>query len=493
MKVALVVPGSKATSDPRRVKRYQRLFPHLLPMSIGYLGAVLERDGYEIALIDQIAQQLSNEDLIREIEEARPDVIGLSVLTASASNVVEISLTLRSRLPDVFLVHGNHHASFFVDETLAAGHADAVIHGEGEETLLELVRELDSDAPRLERVQGLSFRRDGAVVHNPLRPLIEDLDSLPYPAWHHFDLNAPAYSEMPMIGAYSTPLPLQASRGCPHNCSFCSQDSAFKKVRMRRTDKLVDEIEFMVDRYGFKWFGFNDAYFPWTKRQGFEFADELIRRGLHKRTRWITENRVDQVDEELLIRLKESGLSTIFFGFESGNAEILARTKKGTTLAQGEAAVRACRKAGLTIIGFFMIGLPGDTVKTCKETVDFAIKLDCDFAKFAVTIPYPGSRLYEEMKNRLGSENFDKYLSWYNWASGDEDLLSASEDISGGDLLRIQRMGMLRYYARPRHIIRHLRRGTLPLDKMAYGAGLLLEGATREVGAFLKSRLMPLR
>lgn len=489
MKIALIVPGARSTTDPRGLKKYERLFPHLLPMSIGYMGAVLEREGYEVLLVDQIAQQLSNEDMVDLVARARPDVVGVSVLTAAASNVAALGPLLRTALPEAFVVHGNHHASFFAEETLDAGFADAVIHGEGEETLLELVRVLAGDAPDLSTIRGLSFLRDGVSVHNPTRPLIEDLDSLPYPAWHHFDLKAPAFAEMPMIGAYSTPLPLQASRGCPHGCSFCSQDASFKKVRMRRVDKLVDEIEFMVDRYGFEWFGFNDAYFPWTKRQGFEFADELIRRGLHRRTRWVTENRVDQVDEELLVRLRESGLSTIFFGFESGNAEVLARTGKGTTLAQAEAAARAARNAGVTIVGFFMIGLPGDTVKTCLETVDFAIRLDCDFAKFAVAIPYPGSQLFESLRGQLGPRDFDKFLSWYNWASGGEDILSMSDDISPADLLRIQRLGMLRFYARPRQVIRHLRRGTLPLDKMAYGAGLLLEGATREVGALIKRKL----
>jgi len=507
MKVALIVPGSKAAvTNPR----YRALFPHLLPMSAAYLGAVLERGGHDVVLIDQAVRCMSNQELVATLVREKIDVAGISLLTTTVSNVLDLVSILRKELPGVPVVMGNHHASLFAQDLLANGIADLVVRGEGEATLLETVDALERSgkhgkanlgaealgkanlgaavlgesnlgAAVLGKIEGLSFRCDGEVIHNHQRPVIADLDSLPYPAWHLVELFHPRYMELPIIGVYSTPLSVMASRGCPFHCVFCSQDTQYKKVRLRDTLKVVDEIEELVDRHRFEWFSFNDAYFPWTRKQGFEFADELIRRGLHKRVRWITESRVDMVDDELMRRLRESGLSVIFFGFESGNQRVLDLAGKRTTLAQAKKAAQAARKAGVLIMGFFMLGLPGDTVESCWDTVDFAIDLDCDFAKFAVTVPYPGSALFDQQKGRIDASQFEKFTSWYDWASGDEALLYAPEGMTVQELLSIQRAGMLKFYARPSQVWRHLSRGTIRPGPMLTGATVLLEGALKDV------------
>jgi radical SAM superfamily enzyme YgiQ (UPF0313 family) len=477
MKVVLIVPGSKAgVTNPR----YRELFPHLLPMSIAYLGAVLEKTGAKVLLIDQIARRMTNADLAAFLKHEAPDVIGFSLLTTTVSNVLAAVALIRKEVPKARIVMGNHHASLFAEDLLKNHAADIIVRGEGEATLVELVEAL-GEGRSLAGIKGISYRKGKQVVHNPPRAVIPDLDSLPYPAWHLVDLFDRKYMELPLIGVYSTPLPVMASRGCPFHCVFCSQDTQYKKVRLRQAVKVVDEVEYHVERYGFEWFGFNDAYFPWTKKQGFEFADELIRRGLNQKVRWITESRVDMVDDELMMRLAESGLSVIFFGFESGNQQVLDRCGKRTTLEQARRAARAARKAGVIVVGFFMLGLPGDTAATCRQTVDFAIELDCDFAKFAVTVPYPGSPLYEQQKHRIDTSQFEKFTSWYNWASGDEELLSAPEGMTVEELLAIQREGMLKFYARPSQVLRHLRRGTLSPKHMAYGAYVLTEGVVRNV------------
>lgn len=487
MKTALVVPGTRESLENAR---FRELYPQLLPMSAAYLASMLEREGFESLIIDQIPAGYSNAALVARLVREAPSLIGFSLLTTTVPNVTEMVELVRRELAGVPIVMGNHHASLFADEILRSGLADLVVRGEGEITLVELVRALAEGAP-LEDIAGLSFKKGEQVHHNPARPMIADLDSLPAPAWGKVDVFNRAYMELPIIGVYSTPVSIMASRGCPFSCVFCSQDAAYKKVRLRKITRVVDEIEECVDRYGFEWLSFNDAYFPWTKKQGMEFADEMIRRGLHKRVRWITESRVDRVDEELILRLKESGLSVIFFGFESGNQRVLDMARKETTLEQARAAARAVRKAGITLMGFFMLGLPGDTVESCWETVNFAMELDCDFAKFAITVPYPGSQLYEEQKARLGGGSFEKYTSWYNWASGDEDVAFAPDGMSARELLTIQRLGMLKFYARPAQVVRHLRRGTLTPGYMAFGARVLAGGAMRETAARMRERLKP--
>ncbi len=482
MKVALVLPGSKAgVSNPR----YNQLFPYLLPMSAGYLAAVLEKEGHDVTIYDQVPRRLSNEELVQVLKRDAPELIGFSALTTTVTNILELVKGIRAEMPGTKIVWGNQHATLFADDVLTNGYADFIVRGEGEYTLRAAVAALEA-GKSLEGVEGVTWMDNGTIRANPRRELIADLDELPYPSWAGVDVFAERYMYLPLIGVYSTPLPVMASRGCPFKCVFCSQDQWFKNVRLRDPVKVVDEIEERVERYGFKWFGFNDAYFPWTKKIGFQFADELIRRGLHKKVRWISETRVDMVDEELLVRLKEAGLSVLFFGFESGNQKILDGVGKGTTLEQAEAAAKACRKAGITSIGFFMLGLPGDTAETCWETVNFAIKLDVDFAKFAVTIPYPGSQLYEDMKDQIDAKQFEKFNSWYNWASGDEELLGAPEGMTVAELLEIQRAGMFRFYARPTQVVRHLTKGTIPLSLMAYGAFVLGEGLVKNSVARVK-------
>lgn len=477
MKLALVVPGSRAAVENAT---YRELFPQLLPMSVAYLAAVLEEDGHETVIIDQVPARLDNAGLVRRLLEEQPDAVGVSLLTTTVEYALEMIALLRQRSPDLPIIAGNQHATMFSEELLVHRAADYVVRGEGEVTIVELARALQ-DGASVDDIAGLSFRRDDRVVHNPDRPIIEDLDALPHPAWHRVDLFNPSYMELPVIGVYSTPLAIMASRGCPYGCVYCSQDKQYKKVRLRRVGKVVDEIEAHVDRYGVEWLTFNDAYFPWNRRQGMDFADEMIKRGLHKRVRWTTESRVDRVDEELLMRLKESGLEVIFFGFESGNQAILDRAGKGTTLEQARQAARAARKAGVAVMGFFMLGLPGDTVESCWETVRFAMELDCDFAKFAITVPYPGSALYEELRGQIDGRQFEQFTSWYNWASGRDELIYSPEGMTVQELISVQRLGMLRFYARPTQVVRHLRKGTIRPRAMALGARVLLDGAFRSL------------
>jgi len=455
-------------------------------MSVAYLAAVLERDGHQTTIIDQVPERLDNAGIVARLQEENPDALGVSLLTTTVEHALELIRLVREWRPELPIIAGNQHATMFADDLLSHQMADYVVRGEGEETVVELAGALQEGAD-VDQILGLSFLRGGKVVHNPDRPILEDLDRLPYPAWHRVDLFNPSYMELPVIGVYSTPLAVMASRGCPFGCVYCSQDKHYKKVRLRKISKVVDEIESHVDRYGVEWLTFNDAYFPWNRRQGLDFADEMIRRGLHRRVRWTTESRVDRVDEELMMRLSESGLEVIFFGFESGNQAILDRAGKGTTLEQARQAAQAARNAGVAVMGFFMLGLPGDTVESCWETVRFAMELDCDFAKFAITVPYPGSALYDELRGQIDGRQFEKFTSWYNWASGRDELIYSPEGMTVQELISVQRMGMLRFYARPTQVYRHLRRGTIRPKAMALGATVLLEGAAQSAFDRLRS------
>jgi len=300
---------------------------------------------------------------------------------------------------------------------------------------------------------------------------------VPYPAWDLFPLEH--YLAAPMLTFTEVAVPILFSRGCPYDCRFCSQNYIFGAMRKRSIAGVCDEIEAIHAAHGVRYFGFVDSIFPVSRGDGFAFARELIRRGMHRRIRWFTETRVDLVDRELLEALRESGLRLIMFGFESGNQEVLDRSGKKQGLESAFTAVRLCRRLKIRTFGLFMLGLPGDTVATCRETVRFACRLDCDVAKFNLVVPYPGSELYEQEKARIGHiRDFDRFSPWYHAAEG-EELLYVPPGMTTAELVAMQRYALRRFYLRPRAIGRHIRQGSISLINLLRGARVPLEPRRR--------------
>jgi anaerobic magnesium-protoporphyrin IX monomethyl ester cyclase len=477
MRIHLIVPASRAVLGSRIYARFQ---PCLLPMSLAYLGAVLRRDGHDVTLRDQPADLRSNERILDEIQRLQPELLGLSVLTESWSNVVELVQQVRSRWPEMRIVMGNTHAAFFADEVLAKGYSDFVVRGEGEETMAHLARTLAGGGD-LSGVAGLSFRADGENHHNPDRPPVADLDALPRPAWDLMDRGAWRYGRFPLVGLTSAPAPVMASRGCPYSCSFCSQDKYVRGFRRRSVARVVEEVAEDVERYGFQCFGFNDAYFPWDRESGQEFCDRLRTFSWCDDVRWVTEMRVDHLDDAGVRSMAGAGLHAMILGFESGNEGVLASTNKGTTLEQGRHAARLLREHGVLAVGLFMIGLPGDTPETIRDTFRFARECKLDIAKFAVTIPYPGSPLWERLdrESMPSPEECDRFTSWFDWAASGSLPVWTPSGVTPEQLVRLQRRGMLEFYARPSYVLKVLRSGLFSAGEVAQGARIML---SRSVG-----------
>jgi radical SAM superfamily enzyme YgiQ (UPF0313 family) len=270
-------------------------------------------------------------------------------------------------------------------------------------------------------------------------------------------------------------LTIQASRGCPYRCFFCGQETMNKKVRTKHPMRLADEIEFFHKTLGVKYFGFIDAYFPLAEQQGYDFAGELIRRGLHKKIKWFSETRVDKIDYELLAALKKSGLYLMQYGFESGNQQVLDNMNKMITLEQSRRAMAATKKAGIFSVGLFILGMPGETADTCRQTIRFARELDCDIAKFNIATPYPGSRFFAQYCDRLPKGILtSRMTSWLDWSMGQNELVYSPEGLSCRDLVNMQRRAMYDFYVRPRMIFRHLAKQTIPFSQLLFGGGLLV-------------------
>ncbi|MBM3244808.1 MAG: radical SAM protein [Candidatus Omnitrophica bacterium] len=462
MKVILINPTSKFIKSHRIYRQFLAPIP---PLGLAYIAAVLEKEGVCVELIDMFAGRISQEDVVKRILTVKPDIVGFSVLTPVLADVKLLVQEVKDRGIKTNIVLGNTHASCFSTELLNCGCADIVVRGEGELAMAELCRALVNGAD-LSNIKGISYISDGKVHHNEGGNIVEDLDSLPYPAFRLLDLNH--YREFPMNSVRGGRfLPIGASRGCPYDCYFCAQDTINKKVRYRKMKQVVDEIEYMHTKLQVKYFGFTDAYFPFSESTGLEFCEHMVSRGLHKKIKWFTENRVDKVNRNLLLKMKEAGLHQIMYGIETGSQEVLDKINKKTTIAQAREAVKYTKEAKILSLGLYVLGLPGETREQREETIRFAKELDTDIAKFNIIIPYPGSQFFNDQVAHDRIDDPEKYSSWYSTFCFDFGITNHRQ------LIELQRRAMVAYYFRPNVIFRFFKMGIASYKNIFFGASWL--------------------
>ncbi len=433
---------------------YRRAFAMMPPITMAYLAAALEAAGIDVRVHDDAAAGGDPAALDAALKTARPDVVGLSFVTATASEAPRIVRAVRAAAPDARIVAGNIHADVFHREFLRDGLADIVVHGEGEVTFVELVRALAGACPDLSSVAGISYVADGQVVRTAPRPFIENLDTLPFPAWHLFPRER--YRILSFARVRDPGILVLGSRGCPYRCTYCSLKIMGTTRRHRSAVNIADECETMLDRFGYVQPSFVDPVFPLGKREGLDYAAELIRRGLHRKQVWITETRVDLVDLELLQALRESGLRRIMFGFEAGDEGELRSLRKGAKLDAAANAVALSRRAGLEVVGFFMLGVPGATRESMQRNLDYAQHLDVDFAKYTVFVPYPGTPAYDKLmaEGRIATPtDWPRYTSYPTAAN---PPIYVPDGLDAQTLMDFQRRAHRSFYLRPRMIWRQL-------------------------------------
>ena len=486
MKVLLVNPSL----NRKRLGSYWRFTTAVPPTGLAYLGGVLERDGFEVRIYDQHAVYGTNDDLMGIIDLFKPEVVGFSCLTFVMETVEDASRRIRQRFPNVRILAGNIHATYFPKEMIESGIADYVIREEGEEAVLAICRGL-RDGREPTEVNGITCLEGGKVRHNPT-PAMIDLDRLPYPAWHLLDGYAyvPDPLNLAPLQSKAQPLAIQASRGCPFACTFCSQDTMYKRVRVRSPESVVNELEYVHHQYGTTVFGFIDAIFPLSPKQGHAFADEMIRRGLHKKVTWFTETRVDLVSYDLLKHLKESGLRFIQYGIESGDDAVLNKLmRKKTGVNQARQALKWTRDLDILSFGLFVVGMPGETREQILRTIAFAKEVNPDIVKFNVAIPFPGSELWERFKHRVDGQPTWKYSGWYNANINDADNILAGETLPTNELMYLQRRAMFEFYTQPKVMHRYFVQGLVPVDVLAEGFYVMISELVRSVFPYARSQI----
>lgn len=393
--------------SPSQYKVYGNLKPPAYPhLGLAYLAAVLERAGHTVKIIDIDADKITREKFIIALKNENYGVVGITTTTPTFNKAVELAGIVKEN-SNAFTVLGGIHVTVIPEESIKFESVDFIVKGEGELTILDLVKYLEKGGD-IRSIDGLYYKNDGYIYKNKDRELIDNLDDLPFPARHLFNRLNYSYPDT----LWKPAMPIITSRGCPGSCAYCNSKSIFtRRFRARSPNNIVMEIEYLIKEFGVKEIHIWDDNFITEKNRIFQIQDEIKKRNIKVKFAFPNGLRPDYLDEKVLRSLKDMGTYSIAFGVDSGNQTILDRVNKNIKLQDIERAFKLAKGVGLETWAFFMIGLPQDTEDSIRDTIDFAIKLNPDVAKFHILKPFPGTKIYHEFLEQgfLLDNNFDHF------------------------------------------------------------------------------------
>lgn len=425
------------------------------PLGLGYLAAFLRQAHHQVSIFDGTLKNASLADFQKAVSKFRAELVGLTVLTRGYQQSKNIIHYLKQKHKNLPIVIGGTQVTAAPKEVMKDLKADFAIIGEGELTLLELAMVIQKGKKSFRKIMGLGFKTaNGKVVINQPRPLIKDLDSLPFPAW---DLMPPKkYRIAPVLEpAKAFPIaPILTSRGCPFNCSFCASNVTWRrKIRFRSPKNVLAEIKMLKNDFGIKEIHFCDDNFTMDIKRAEEICDFLINEKINLSWQCPNGVRIDRLTLPLLKKMKKAGCYALGLGIESGNQQILNKNNKNLNLGVVPQVLKNIKKVGIESYGFFILGLPGDNKNTIQETIDFALNNPFNRAWFNIFTPYPGSTAFLKWQ---GKKKFEEI----NWESHDcSTAVVNTNDLSSRDLETLQKKALIKFYLRPKifiNVISHL-------------------------------------
>ncbi|MGB3975999.1 MAG: radical SAM protein [bacterium] len=415
----------KAGARWPHVRSRKKTLPYYpYPFAMAYATANLVRAGHDAVLLDAVALEMTTEKALKTIIDDEPDLVVLETSTPSIYVDLEFTEHLSEKL-DVPIVFSGPHATALPDEVLSKSNALAVLRGEYDETIVDLVSTLESHRD-LSGVSGLSWRSNGTIKNNPDRPLIQNLDDLPYPERDSLLMEKytdPACKKFPNVS-------ILTSRGCPHSCVFCLESTVFfhsPSFRRRRPECVVDEMLYVKEKFNAQEIYFDDSSFTASRDHARAVAEEILKRNLKIPWSAMADARVDDDTLKLLRRANCIGLK---FGVETADRERMEAIHKNLDLDHVKRFVSTCKKLGIATHGTFMFGLPGETRESLRKTLEYAEQLRCTTSQFSVATPFPGTPFYDQAVR----EGWLITDDWSRWDGAGSSVL-AYPDCSQEDIL----------------------------------------------------------
>lgn len=418
-----------------------------LPLGLAYIAAVIEQSGKKVEVLDANAEGLNVNEAVERIINSDSDIIGFTSTTLLMPMVQEMARRVKLKTNKKIIV-GGPHVTFFPKITLEeCKEIDIVAQGEGEDTIRELIAKNFDD---LHTIKGIAFRDSKTIVINERRTRIDSLDELPFPARHLFKLGLYKPGALWNIGfSGKQSMTTLTSRGCPSRCRYCASLHFWgPQVRFRSINSIINEIESLIEKYKIRQLAILDDTFLANKNRIEQFCDEIIRRCI--KIKWWCYARLDYpYPKELFIKMRKAGCYGMNFGVESGNQKILDGVQKNIKLDMAKQIIASAKREGFLVLASFMIGLPGDTRKTVKETIDFSIHLNPHIAQFCITTPFPGTDLYNEALSKGWLKNVA------NWSDMGlhQRTKYRNEDLSSEEIYELYQMAHKKFYLRPEYFL----------------------------------------
>ena len=445
MRVLLINPPSEneiSSNTPSIVDEEQGFFP---PLGIMYVAAYAEKyTKHQIEILDAQVEQLNYTQIEHEIGKRNPDIVGITTMTFSLIDSISTAKIVKKIDDGIKVILGGPHVGIYPEETIEFPEVDYLVIGEGEITFTELLQNF-SDKDKLRNVKGLVFKHNGDIVNTGLREFIKDLDALPYPARHI----TPYKKYRSLLAKETSITTMITSRGCPYRCTFCNRPHMGKRFRARSASNVVDEMEECI-KMGINEIAIYDDTFTLDRQRAMDICDIILSRGL--KIKWDIRTRVDVIDKDLLIKLKQAGCNRIHYGIEAGTPEMLKVLRKGINLEQAENAIKWSKEVGISTLAYFMIGSPGETREQIMQTIDFAKKLEPDFAHFSITTPFPATKLYEVgLKEGIIKDDY-----WRDFAKNPSETFESpywEENLLRKELIELVNFAYKKFYVHPKYIL----------------------------------------
>ena len=444
-KIALVHPSytHKAFSENLRVVDEE--FCHAPPIILAYIASILRSHGHQVILIDAHTLKLTAEEVVSILKDFAPDFLAFRLESYHFLDSITWIRLLKNRLK-IPVIAGGVNFTLYPEETLSYPEIDYGIVGDAIEALPKLLEAI-SNAADFQAIPGVAYRQNGKVVINSHSKQWPKFETYPFPARDLLP-NEKYYSFLSKRKNFTIML---TTRGCPYRCVFCAIPAT--PYEERSPINVVDEIEECYLKYHIREIDFFDAVFFFNKKRFIEISNEIIRRGI--KIEWSCRSRVDLVDEEILKAASLSGCRQILFGIESSSQMILDNIKKGINIEQVKIAIALCQKYKILTLGFFMLGNPGESEFSIKETIAMAKKLGLDFSQFCMTIAKPNSELNNILKDKLQADYWREHtLGRRNGCR----LPTPWTSLSAQTIERYTRKAYRSFYLRPGYIANRLRR-----------------------------------
>lgn len=423
------------------------------PIGLAYLSPYLLSSNFKVEIIDYVVNKYTEDRLIKELEDKKPEIIGITSITPFAFVGLKIAKLAKETLQDSYIVFGGPHATAAPLRVIKEKGIDCVVMGEGERTFSELVKAIKY-GKNLGEIKGLIYKGDNEIKQNEPRELISNIDEIPYPAYHLFPVEK--YFEYPDMHGLITKnkrfMPVLSSRGCPYKCIYC-HETLGKVFRPRSPENFLGELEMLYHKYGIREFHIEDDTFNVNIDRAKIIMDEIVGRELNVSIQFPSGLRCDRMDEDLVIKMKKAGTFMIALGIETASPRVMKFIKKNLNLEKVKEAVNLITKHKIQVWGYFMIGFPYETMDEIYETINFAKSLNLTYASFSIVTPLPGTELFN-IAIKEGYICEDEYFE--STSINYSTPLMKGLNVTQSELVSLKKEAIRKFYLNPKRIFRLL-------------------------------------